>query len=405
MFCLASIIMLAAPLCAQSYWYSFENSMDGWAADAADTPGWNWYIAPSTDRATAGLWSQKMYMDNYNDATKIWIEKAFVVPAGRAYTVYLKWHFATRDFGMVNLFNIIASVGSRNPESMADFLSIGHTGTGYDYDRGYVWLLKFYSKEVTPASAAGDGNGVIWVGLGVWGTWETPRTYYLDNLHIDISPVTPGYQTVDIAGARALPDGTNVSILGVGALTSSTELPGRMYAEQANRAAGIAVETTDYPPAVARGAKLNLQGTLGTEGGERIVRYATIGQPQGTTPPPIYPLFAVNRDVGGEGFGAYTPGVEGGFGLNNVGLLVTTCGRVVDSASGWFAIDDGGRKTSCGKSAVKGLAVAFPPWTFGPPPPGSFVVVTGISGAFESGGLVYPIVRPRNSLDVAVLSP
>ena len=34
--CLASVIVLAAPLCAQSYWYSFENSMDGWAADAAD---------------------------------------------------------------------------------------------------------------------------------------------------------------------------------------------------------------------------------------------------------------------------------------------------------------------------------------------------------------------------------
>jgi len=405
--CLASITAVAAPLYAQSYWYSFEGSMDGWAADAADAmPGPNWYINPSMDRATSGVWSLIMHMDNYNDATKIWIEKSFIVPTMQAYNVSLEWDFASRDFGMANLFNIILSAGNKDPESIADFLTIGHTGNGAGSDVGYKWMTKSYKKQVTPVFVPNLNACVIWVGLGVWGTWETPRTYYLDNLYIDIWPAIT-YQNTTIAGARALPDGTNVSIVGVCASSASGEFAGRMYAEQADRAAGIAVETTANPPPLARNTRLMLSGTLGTEGGERRVKRAVVMEFAAAVPISIYPLFTGNREVGGGAFGSYTPGVEGAIGLNNVGLLVTVCGRVVDSGAGWFAIDDGGRRTSCGKSAVKGLAVA-PPWlSFGPPPTpalGSYVKVTGLSSAFESGGLIYPVVRPRDYLDLVVLS-
>ncbi|MBP6965189.1 MAG: hypothetical protein KBC96_12360 [Armatimonadetes bacterium] len=402
--CLASVMMLAAPSCAQSYWYSFENSMDGWAADAADAmPGPNWYINPSLDRATAGQWSLIMHMDNYNDATKIWIEKSFIVPPGRVYDVSLRWSFASRDWGMANLFNIIASVGGKDPESMADFVTIGHTGNGASSDIGYKWMTKTYTKQVTPASVDGLGSGVIWIGLGVWGTWETPRTYYLDNLYVDISPAV-AYQTTTIAGARAFPDGTNVTISNVGASSASNELAGRMYAEHADRRAGIAVETTPNPPPIARNMLLTLKGTLGTEGGERILNNALISAPVAAGPIPIYPIFLTNRDFGGSTFGSYAPGIEGAIGLNNVGLLVTVCGRVVDSGVGWFAISDGSRAASCGKSATPGLAVGYPLWMGNPPPTGWYVMVTGPSGAFESGGTVYPILRPRSQTDLLVLS-
>jgi hypothetical protein len=54
----------------------------------------------------------------------------------------------------------------------------------------------------------------------------------------------------------------------------------------------------------------------------------------------IKPLAATNKALGGGAF-ALQQGIYGATGLNNIGLLVRTTGRVSTTGSGWFMIDDG----------------------------------------------------------------
>ena len=57
------------------------------------------------------------------------------------------------------------------------------TGNGAGTDVGFLWSPKEFTR--TGRSSAG---GTLHVLLGVWGTWETPRTYYLDSLRVRIMP-------------------------------------------------------------------------------------------------------------------------------------------------------------------------------------------------------------------------
>ena len=129
--CLLFALSAAVPPCeAISYSYSFEGSFEGWEADACDTMAYkNWSVELSQDRAYSSAWSLEYYIANYNDATKVWIEKAYLVPVGRKYAVTLRWQLCSQDWGMANLWNVIASISNRNPEVGTDFVTIGNTGT------------------------------------------------------------------------------------------------------------------------------------------------------------------------------------------------------------------------------------------------------------------------------------
>ena len=164
---------------------SFESGLDGFAADGTDLddPPVEWEIGRSQDRADDGAWSVRLELDNFNDAGKIWIERAFQVEAGRTYDVEVSYAFATADFGDFNNWTIIAGVTPADPETVDDLTFQGETGNGEEEDVGYVWLEK--SHDLTATAGAG---GELWLALGVWGTFETPRTYYLDDVEIVFTP-------------------------------------------------------------------------------------------------------------------------------------------------------------------------------------------------------------------------
>ncbi|MFH1221207.1 MAG: hypothetical protein V1694_12250 [Candidatus Eisenbacteria bacterium] len=44
---------------------------------------------------------------------------------------------------------------------------------------GYLWTGKQYTID-----RRSSANGKLYVSIGVWGTWETPRTYYVDFVYI-----------------------------------------------------------------------------------------------------------------------------------------------------------------------------------------------------------------------------
>lgn len=122
------------------------------------------------------------------------------------------------------------------------------------------------------------------------------------------------------------------------------------------------------------------------------------------------PLALTNRDVGGGRLNDYTPGVEGGVGMNNIGLLIRTWGKVtfVDEVNKFFYINDGANRQD--GSGYVGLRVSYdnlaPGNTITPPALDSYVAVTCISSTWLNGsGQIQPNLRPRRQSDITVIAP
>ena len=164
---------------------SFESGLDGFTPDGTDLddPPVEWSIERTDERADDGEWSVRLDLENLNDAGKIWIECSFSLEPGAVYDVDVSFALGTSDFGAFNLWTLIAGVTATDPESVADLVFQGETGTGEDEDLGVVWLEKGHTF-----SATASPGGELWVSLGVWRTWATHRTYYLDDVSIVFTP-------------------------------------------------------------------------------------------------------------------------------------------------------------------------------------------------------------------------
>jgi hypothetical protein len=163
---------------------SFEQDWDGWVSEGIDLddPPVAWNVSRSTDRATGGLWSARLDLENYNDKGKIWIRRAFTVRPGVAHRAEITFRFATSDWGFANLWTIIAGALAAAPTRADDLPYQDHTGNGEDMDTGWVWLSRAYEQRVVAGA-----DGMIHVVIGVWGTWETPRTYYVDDVRVRLT--------------------------------------------------------------------------------------------------------------------------------------------------------------------------------------------------------------------------
>lgn len=163
------------------YDFSFEDGMQGWYPRGTDLndPPIEWSVAPSGDIAAGGIASVRLYLANYNDAGKIWMERPFRLRSNTRYTVTVRYAFASSAFGFVNLWRLITGVHTRPPETRDDLTYQGDTGNGADRDVGYLWRDKSY-QFIT----ATDPNAVLYVAIGIWGTWESPGTYFVDDVRI-----------------------------------------------------------------------------------------------------------------------------------------------------------------------------------------------------------------------------
>jgi hypothetical protein len=122
---LASILILAlvmsssigdffdTPTCLASQetneFYSFENDLEGWSTNGTDLNLDEWEITRSQDMAFEGSTALKFDLTNNNDAGKIWIERPFLIERNRLYEVNVSYSFASAD-GFVGSFNIVIGV-------------------------------------------------------------------------------------------------------------------------------------------------------------------------------------------------------------------------------------------------------------------------------------------------------
>jgi len=175
----------------QVSFFSFEHDMEGWNVNGTDLELDDstiyWTITRSQERAKDGNTSVKFALDNLNDAGKIWMERPFIVESNHTYRVTVEYAFASADFGNFNLFKIITGVQQNPPQTGDDLVDIynnnkDHTGNGDSSDLGYKWLNKKY--EFTTQSGE---DGRLYVVIGIWGTWETYRTYYFDSVRVTLT--------------------------------------------------------------------------------------------------------------------------------------------------------------------------------------------------------------------------
>ncbi len=177
--------------------------------------------------------------------------------------------------------------------------------------------------------------------------------------------------------------------------------PDVFYVETPTRESGIRVRKPSHGMAVSWLA--NITGVVRTNSnGERY-----IDDPDVTVLPydlVINPLELTNQALGAADW-LYDPvtkagqrGITGSVGLNNIGLLVSTCGKVTESGRTWFYIDDGSNvRDGTGIAGVyceaqPGVAV---------PPAGAFVKVTGISSCelYRTALVNVLLVRDQNDIN------
>ena len=167
----------------QYFVFSFETTQDGplqgWVPYAADIDAQHYTITRTLDMARDSISSVKFYLDDVGGKGKIWIQRAFAVDTSTDYQVMVQYQFATRDTGSTDLWTLITGTRPYLVEAAGELLYQGNTGNGHNSDVGQVWLGKSYTFDVQSNS-----RGQIFAQIGVRGTGEGTRTYYLDSAYI-----------------------------------------------------------------------------------------------------------------------------------------------------------------------------------------------------------------------------
>ncbi|MHB1458771.1 MAG: chitobiase/beta-hexosaminidase C-terminal domain-containing protein [Armatimonadota bacterium] len=188
--------------------------------------------------------------------------------------------------------------------------------------------------------------------------------------------------TSNIADTKKSVDGTGVVVSGI----ISAAFDGFFYVESVDRSHGIRVNKASH--GLVPGQVVTVNGILDTlDSSERFIEaigVSTAGFDE------VTPLGLTNKALGGGVLGTLPngqAGVEGGSGLNNIGLLVKTTGRVTTSGTDWFKIDDG-----------SGVSVKI----LGTKPTGTpYVTVTGIVSCENQENAIERVIIATNIQVVA----
>ena len=168
---------------------SFEQGLGPWTAQATDVivggEEIDWSVSTSDARATEGTRSVRFEVENLTDAAKVWIEREVALEPNTTYDVQIAFDFGTGDWGSVNLWTILAGAFADAPTETADLQPAFRGNTGHDQgeDAGVVWLEKSYDLTTTT-----DADGMLHLVIGVWGTYEVTRSYWVDDVRVTITP-------------------------------------------------------------------------------------------------------------------------------------------------------------------------------------------------------------------------
>ncbi|MGC8861789.1 MAG: hypothetical protein ACP5R5_03325 [Armatimonadota bacterium] len=174
--------------------------------------------------------------------------------------------------------------------------------------------------------------------------------------------------------AKRLSDNTWVKLTDK-VVTFTSTAQGFTYVEDRDRTSGIRVASASS--AIAVGDRVTVEGNVTTRilsgvASERQISSATLTK---TGTGPVRPVVLKCLSVGGGPAGPLVPGVVGGIGLNNIGLLVKIAGRVTSKLNDTLWVDDGSKIAD--PSGKTGVLVKCPDTSI-PANVGDFVSVVGV---------------------------
>ena len=197
-----------------------------------------------------------------------------------------------------------------------------------------------------------------------------------------------------IGAAKILPDSPFLSIAGKIATAGTSDFSGFYYVEEPTRSSGIRIVAPPGSlPTVARGDIVDVIGrTSINSDGEVYIQADTVTSAASSLD--VEPVGMRNGMLGGEARGLQQGVVdyalpwwwqcEYSIETNNIGLLITTWGRVTGKGTGYLYVDDGSHLkdgTSTGEAENVGVRVICDPSGYSV---GDILIVTGISSCFET---------------------
>ena len=197
---------------------------------------------------------------------------------------------------------------------------------------------------------------------------------------------------------KEAPETAPVYVTGKTVTAGNNQFTSAFYIQDEDCSSGIKVFGS--PITVSEGSGVDVFGTLDSLYTERMITNPAV-YPR-TALYTVDPLGVATKYLGGEALNANTPGVTGGHGLHNTGLLVTVWGKVTfsDNVAGYFYVDDGcKRQDGSGNLGVR-VDCTNRPASLSLPSKDQHVVVTGISSRMMIGSDYVPTIRPRKQQDI-----
>ena len=288
--------------------------------------------------------------------------------------------------------------------------SVSDALTGQQYATCYYLGNDFgiISQNVIPAARSGSQ---LQIARNTQGrrvaVWSRGYNWMSSDGTYDERRLCGGTYGTSISWAKGVGDGQGIWLAGS---VISAAWDNAFYAEADDRHAGVRVERASH--GLHEGMRGDVVGIMRTNSdGERYIEATNAAQcasPNSTGS--VAPLGLSNWALGG-GAKTYLPsspwpttlfgqnGVKDGVGLNNIGLLVRSWGRIVErdtaTPAAWFRIDDGsGVGVKC---VVPSGAIVNPGWLY--------VGVTGISSCEKIGDDLLRVIRIRNAGDIQANLP
>lgn len=276
--------------------------------------------------------------------------------------------------------------------------------------------ILFQYLDVNSEDATYGAGRTATVGLeNIFGSYAAKYSYNGSSLLSDKQAIRFSSRGPEISAVKLMADGSNVVIRRAVVTRVFGEV---FYIESDDRAAGIRVVKSGH--GLSPGMRADIVGAVLTNSdGERYIEASWVARSgEGI----VKPIGIGGSGIGGGDYG-YNPETGAGQrgvsswrrvwvpeqgwqwqcvqtgGPNNIGLLVTTWGRVTWSGDGEFYVDDG-----CGmKDASEhiGLRVCAPGVMA--PESGTFVRITGVVSCYKIDGVLYRRLLVSDQSDVVVL--
>ena len=194
-----------------------------------------------------------------------------------------------------------------------------------------------------------------------------------------------GQQEVpSIIAAKFMPLGSLVLLRGK---IVTAAFSGYFYAEEADRSSAVKVISN---ASVNIGDVVDISGVVGACDGERQITTGLVTA-MGVASEPLGPFGMRGEMLGGAAIDV-VPGITGGIGANNIGLLVKTWGTVTSVSGDYFYIQ-----------SKPGTLIKIKSGLLTEPAVNKLVAVTGISSCEVTSGAICRAILPRQQSDIMIL--